>query len=93
MINKANEIFLEKWKDFPGPNILKYAFVIIGGLSWYEFFYPDFKFTNHMLMGWLDSGNIILGVISFSGIFGVLACAVLWFPTYIFCIYKAIARS
>ena len=45
MINKANEIFLEKWKDFPGPDILKYAFVIIGGLSWYEFFYPDFKFT------------------------------------------------
>ena len=93
MINKANEFFLEKWKDFPGPNILKYAFVIIGGLSWYEFFYPDFKFTNHMLMGWLDSGNIILGVLSVSGVFGVLACALLWLPTYIFSIIKAIARK
>ena len=92
MINKANEIFLEKWKDFPGPNILKYAFVIIGGLSWYEFFYPDFKFTNHMLMGWLDSGNMVLGVLSITGVFGVLACALLWLPTYIFSIIKAIAK-
>jgi len=93
MINKANELFLKKWKDFPGPNILKYGFVIIGGLAWFEFLYPEFKFASHVLGDMFASENIILGVISFSGIFGVLACAVLWFPTYIFCIYKAIAKS
>ena len=93
MINNANELFLEKWKDFPGPNILKYAFVIIGGLAWFEFINPEFKFASHILGDMFGSGNIILGVLSFSGIFGVLACAVLWFPTYIFSIYKAIAKS
>ena len=93
MINKVNEFYLEKWKDFPGPDILKYAFALIGGLSWYEFFYPDFKFTEHVLSDWFESGNMILGVLSFSGIFGVLACAFAFFPTYIFSIIKAIARS
>ena len=46
-----------------------------------------------MFMGWFKSGNVILGVIAFSGIFGVLACAFGFFPTYIFSIIKAIARS
>ena len=92
MINKANKLFLEKWKDFPGSNIFKYAFVIIGALAWFEFFYPEFKFASHVLGDMFASENIILGVISFSGIFGVLACAFLWFPTYIFSIIQAIAR-
>ena len=56
-------------------------------------FFTQIKFTNHMLMGWLDSGNIILGVLSVSGVFGVLACALLWLPTYIFSIIKANAKS
>ena len=93
MINKANELFLEKWKDFPGSNIFKYAFVIIGGLAWFEFFYPEFKFASHYLGILFESENLILGVISFSSIFGVLACALLWFPTYIFSIIQAISRS
>ena len=93
MINKANELFLEKWKDFPGSNIFKYVFVIIGGLAWFEFFYPEFKFVSHVLGDMFASENIVLGVISFSGIFGVLACAFLWFPTYIFSIFQAITRS
>ena len=93
MINKANEIFLEKWKDFPGPNIFKFAFALIGGLAWFEYFNPEFKFASHILWDMFGSGNPILGVIAFSGIFGVLACAFLWFPTYIFSVIKAIAKS
>jgi len=93
MINKANELFLEKWKDFPGSNIFKYALVIIGGLAWFEFLYPGFKFASHYLGILFESENLILGVISFSSIFGVLACALLWFPTYIFSIIQAISRS
>ena len=73
--------------------IFKYVFVIIGGLAWFEFFYPEFKFASHVLGDMFASENIVLGVISFSGIFGVLACAFLWFPTYIFSIIQAIARS
>jgi uncharacterized membrane protein YuzA (DUF378 family) len=92
MISKANSRFLEMWKDFPGSNIVKYAFVIIGGLTWFEFFYPEFKFASHVLGDMFASENIVLGVISFSGIFGILACAFLWFPSYIFCCIKAIGK-
>ena len=92
MISKANSRFLEMWKDFPGSNIVKYAFVIIGGLTWFEFFYPEFKFASHVLGDMFASENIVLGVISFSGIFGVLACAFLWFPSYIFCCIKAFGK-
>ena len=92
MISKANSRFLEMWKDFPGSNIFKYAFVIIGGLAWFEFLNPKFKFASDVLMDMFSSGNIVLGVISFSGIFGVLACAILWFPSYIFCCIKAIGK-
>ncbi|WP_440910432.1 hypothetical protein [Candidatus Pelagibacter sp.] len=38
MINEINSIYLEKWKDFPGPDLFKYAFALIGGLAWYEYF-------------------------------------------------------
>jgi hypothetical protein len=93
MINKANEIYLEKWKDFPGPNIFKFAFALIGGLAWFEYFNPEFKFASHLLWEMFGSGNVILGVLAFSGVFGVAACALLWFPTYIFSIIKAITRS
>ena len=92
MISKANSRFLEMWKDFPGSNIVKYAFVIIGGLTWFEFFYPEFKFASHVLGDMFARENIVLGVISFSGIFGILACAFLWFPSYIFCCIKAIGK-
>ena len=88
MINKANELFLEKWKDFPGSNIVKYAFVIIGGLAWFEFFYPEFKFASHYLGILFESENLLLAVISFSSIFGCLACAFLWFPSYVWSILK-----
>jgi hypothetical protein len=30
MLGEINAIYLEKWKDFPGPDIVKYAFAIIG---------------------------------------------------------------
>ncbi len=45
MINKANEIYLKKWKDFPGPDIFKFAFALIGGLVWFEYFNPEFIFA------------------------------------------------
>ena len=45
MIKRANDNFLNAWKDFPGSNFIKYSFVMIGLLCWVEFFYPDFKDT------------------------------------------------
>ena len=93
MINKANKFYLEKWKDFPGPNIFKFAFALIGGLAWFEFFNPEFKFASHLFWEMFGSGNVILGVIAFSGTFGVLACGFAFFPTYIFSVIKAIAKS
>ena len=69
MLDEINSIYLEKWKDFPGPDIFKYAFALIGALSWYEFFVPEFKFTNHLLWEMFGSGNAILGVAAFSGVF------------------------
>ena len=92
MINRINSIFLEKWKDFPGPNIFKYSFAIIGALAWYEYFNPEFKFASHLLWEMFESGNVILGVLAFSGIFGVLACGFAFFPTYIFSILKVITK-
>ena len=88
MIKRANDNFLNAWKDFPGSNFIKYSFVMIGLLCWVEFFYPDFKFASYWLGILFESENIILGVISFSSIFGVLACAVLWFPSYVWSILK-----
>ena len=93
MIKRANDNFLNARKDFPGPNFIKFSFVIIGLLCWVEFFYPNFKFASHYLGILFESENLILGVISFSSIFGVLACAFLWFPTYIFSIIQAISRK
>ena len=92
MISEANSRYLEKWKDFPGPSIFKFAFALIGGLAWFELLNPDFKFVSHVLIDMFGSGNMILGVIAFSGILGVAACALLWFPSYIFCCIKAINR-
>ena len=61
--------------------------------KWKDFPGPSiFKFVTHVLMDMFGSGNMILGVIAFSGIFGVAACALLWFPSYIFCCIKAINR-
>ena len=92
MIGEINAIYLEKWKDFPGPDIFKYAFAIIGALAWYEFFNPEFKFASHLLWKMFGSGNVILGVAAFAGAFGVLACALLWFPTYLHSILKVISK-
>ena len=92
MINEINSIYLEKWKDFPGPNIIKYAFALIGALSWYEFFVPEFKFTNHLLWGMIESGNVILAVLAISGAFGVIACAIVFFPTYLHSILKVLSK-
>ena len=92
MISEANSRYLEKWKDFPGPSIFKFAFALIGGLAWFEFLNPEFKFASHVLIDMFGSGNIILQVIAFSGIFGVAACGLLWFPSYIFCCIKAIGK-
>jgi len=39
------------------------------------------------------SGNVILGVLAFSGIFGVLACGFAFFPTYILSAIKVILRN
>tara|TARA_B110000971_G_scaffold217826_1_gene255499 strand:+ start:490 stop:636 length:147 start_codon:yes stop_codon:yes gene_type:complete len=30
VISQINKAFLDKWKDFPGPNFLKFIFVVIG---------------------------------------------------------------
>ena len=92
MIREINAIYLKKWKDFPGPDIFKFAFALIGALAWYEYFNPEFKFASYILRKMFVSGNAILGVASFSGIFAVLACAIAFFPTYLFSIFKAITK-
>jgi len=88
MLRNANEYFLDKWKEFPGPNILKYFFVIIGLLCWAEYFL-EFKFASYYLSLLWGSGNMFLGLISFIAIFGCAACAFLWFPSYIWSIIKS----
>ena len=88
MIKQANDNFLSAWKEFPGSNFVKYIFVMIGLLCWVEFFYPDFKFASYWLGMLFESENIILMLISFSSIFGCLACAFLWFPSYVWSILK-----
>ena len=89
MINEINKNFLNVWKTFPGPNILKYIFVIIGLLCWAEYFL-EFKFASHYLSLLWGSGNAFLVVISFSAIFGCAACAFLWFPSYLWSIFKTL---
>ena len=88
MLEQANKNFLNTWKDFPGPNFIKFSFVVIGLLCWVEYFFPDFKFASHYLMILFKSGNIFLGVIAFSAMFGCLACSLLWFPSYLWNIIK-----
>jgi len=88
MIKQANDNFLNAWKDFPGSNFVKYIFVMIGLLCWVEFFYPEFKFASYYLGELFGTENIILVVISISTIFGCLACALLWFPSYVWSILK-----
>ena len=91
MLNKINKHFLNIWGDFPGPNQLKYIFVLIGLLAWIEFFFPSFKFANYYLSILLDKamgGNAILGLISFTAIFGIIACGLLWLPSYLISIFK-----
>ena len=88
MLRQVNKNFLNTWKDFPGPNFVKFAFVVIGLLCWVEFFYPNFKFASHYLILLFGSGNAFLGVISFSAAAGCLACCLLWFPSYLWSIIK-----
>ena len=88
MLNKINKHFLNIWGDFPGPNQLKYIFVLIGLLAWIEFFFPSFKFASYYIYILWGSENAILGVISFSSIFGVMACGFLWLPSYLISIFK-----
>ena len=91
MLNKINKHFLNTWVDFPGPNQLKYIFVLIGLLAWIEIFFPSFKFADYYISIILNkamSGNVVLGLISFIAICGVAVCGLLWLPSYLMSIFK-----
>ena len=55
--------------------------------------FPDFKFASHYLVILFKSGNISLGVIAFSAMFGCLACGLLWFPSYLWNIINLLGSN
>tara|TARA_B100001057_G_scaffold305368_1_gene305507 strand:+ start:61 stop:342 length:282 start_codon:yes stop_codon:yes gene_type:complete len=93
MINQVNNNFLNLWKDFPGPKIFKFSFVIIGLLCWVEYFFPGFKFASHYLSILFATKNILMMMISFIAIMGCLACGFLWFPSYLWSLIKSIKSN
>ena len=95
-IFKSIKIYLDKVnrREYVSnkESIFKFSFVIIGLLCWVEYFFPDFKFASHYLSILFSSGNAFLGVISFSAMFGCLACGLLWFPSYLWSIIKVFKK-
>ena len=88
MIDEINKDFHNKWKDFPGNKNLKLTFVFIGFVTWLEFFLPQLNFGSHLAGLLWETGNLFAGLASFILIVGVLACALLWLPTYVWSIIK-----
>ena len=91
-IKNVNEEFLNSWKDFPGPKYLKFLFVLIGLYGWIEMtFFPKISFLNDLAM-YLWGGGIFFGFISILLLFGLLACSIYWFPTYVWTMIKEIRK-
>jgi hypothetical protein len=92
VISQINKAFLDKWKDFPGPNFLKFIFVVIGLWGWIEMaLYPTISPLNDLFYYLWDIGAItaLLGMIILTG---QIACSIFWFPTYAWTVIKTIMK-
>lgn len=71
-------------KNFPGPDYMKFLFVIISLIVDLDLFFKDFNFLSLWL---LDIYNANEGVIGQFFVFlftiGFLACGIVWFPSYL----------
>lgn len=92
VISQINKEFLDKWKDFPGPNFLKFIFVVIGLWGWIEMaLYPTISPLNDLFYYLWDIGAItaLLGMMI---LIGQIACSIFWFPTYAWTVIKTIMK-
>ena len=91
MIKETNKLFLNKWKDFPGPDWLKFCFVLIGLTGALELILPNFNF----LMFW--GTDIYEATPNFIGFFigvliinvGVGICILFWLSSYLFSLFQS----
>ena len=88
LFKEINDEFLNKWKDFPGPNYNKYFFVIIGLYGWIEMaLYPKLAFLN-ITIEYLWNWNQYAGILGIIILVGQIACSIYWFPTYVWTVIK-----
>lgn len=93
LISEINIKFLDKWKDFPGPNYLKFIFVAIGLWGLIEMaLYPSISPFNDLFSYLWDKGAIT-GTLAMSILFGQIACSIVWFPTYAWVVIKVIRNK
>ena len=93
LISKINNGFLNKWKDFPGPNFLKYCLVVFGLWGWIELaLFPNFSPINDLFSYLLDKGAIT-GVLAMILLCGQIACSIFWFPTFAWIVIKVIKNG
>ena len=72
MIANINKDFLDKWEGFPGPNFLKFFFVILGLFCWLEVIIPGLNSISLFLIPLFKTGNIIIMFFSFIILMGCL---------------------
>ena len=93
LISEINIKFLDKWKDFPGPNYLKFIFVAIGLWGWIEMaLYPSISLFNDLFSYLWDKGAIT-GVLAMVLLAGQIACSIFWFPTSAWIVIKVIRNK
>ena len=93
LISQINKEFLDKWKDFPGPNYLKFIFVAIGLWGWIEMaLYPSISLFNDLFSYLWDKGAIT-GVLAMVLLAGQIVCSIFWFPTYAWIVIKVIRNK
>ena len=88
VIANINKDFLDKWEGFPGPNFLKFFFVILGLFCWLEVIIPGFNPISLFLIPLFKTGNTLMWLLSFIILMGCLACMFFWFPTYLWSVIK-----
>ena len=88
VIANVNKDFLDKWEGFPGPNFLKFFFVILGLFCWLEVIIPGLNPISLFLIPLFKTGNILMWFFSFIILMGCFACMFFWFPAYLWCVIK-----
>jgi hypothetical protein len=92
LISKINNEFLNKWKDFPGSNFLKYCLVVFGLWGWIELvLFPNISPMND-LFSYLWDKESITGVLAMILLFGQIACSIFWFGSYAWSVITVIRK-